>query len=423
MEGEQTKPHHTGARYMLIEKYKPVNLFDLVPLEQDNVLNELDQLLEEDTVFQAVKNDLAQRYPHTLTRGRHSKPVEVILRMLMVKHLYDWSYEKAEAFVSDSITLRRFCRCYLNPMPDDTTLIKWANLIQPETLHQLLEHVVGLAQRLKVSRGRKLRTDGTVVESNIHHPTDSSLLVDGVQVLSRTLSRARKVIESAATEAEQVAKKVFRNRLRSARNMGREISNTTRSRAKDSRDQSRRAYKKLIEITRKTVEQAQEVGDTLQKAAAEEAQILANRLEHFLPLVEQAIEQSVRRVLDGESVPAQEKIVSIFEPHTNIIRRGKKERPTEFGHKVWLDEVEGGIISNYRVLAGNPKDESQWAASLQHHKELFGHPPDQASADHRGLYSRANEELAETTGVRRVILPKAGYRSADRKEHEKQRWF
>jgi IS5 family transposase len=422
MEGEQTKPHHTGARYMLIEKYKPVNLFDLVPLEQDNVLNELDQLLEEDTLFQAVKNDLAQRYPHTLTCGRHSTPVEVILRMLVVKHLYDWSYEKAEAFVSDSITLRQFCRCYLNPVPDDTTLIKWANLIQPETLHQLLEHVVGLAQRLKVSRGRKLRTDGTVVESNIHHPTDSSLLVDGVRVLSRTLSRARKVIESAATEAEQVAKKVFRNRLRSARNMGREISNTTRSRAKDSRDRSRRAYKKLIEITRKTVEQAQEVGDMLQKAAAEEAQILADQLEHFLPLVEQAIEQSLRRVLDGESVPAQEKIVSIFEPHTNIIRRGKKERPTEFGHKVWLDEVEGGIISNYRVLTGNPTDESQWAPSLEHHKELFGHPPDQASAD-RGLYSRANEELAETMGVRRVILPKPGYRSAERKEHEKQRWF
>ena len=407
---------------MLIEKYEPVNLFDLVPLEQDKVLNELDQLLEEDALFQDVKSDLAQRYPHTLTRGRHSTPVEVILRMLVVKHLYNWSYEKTELFVADSLTLRQFCRIYLNPVPDDTTLIKWASLIQPETLHRLLEHVVVMAQRLKVTRGRKLRTDGTVVESNIHHPTDSSLLVDGVRVLSRTLSRARKVVESTATGVGLVTKKVFRNRLRSARNTAREISNATRRRAKDTRERSCRAYQKLVEITRKSVGQAQEVVEMLQEVATEEAQVLSEQLERFLPLVKQVIEQTVRRVLDGETVPAQEKIVSIFEPHTDIIRRGKKERPTEFGHKLWLDEVEGGIVSHYRVLAGNPQDESQWAPSLQHHQELFGQPPEQASGD-RGLYSPQNEELAEVMGVRRSILPKPGYHSAERKQHEKLRWF
>jgi transposase, IS5 family len=407
---------------MLIEKYEPVNLFELVPLEQDKVLSELDQLLEEDELFQDFKRDLAQRYPYTLTHGRHSTPVEVILRMLVVKHLYNWSYEKTELFVADSITLRQFCRIYLNSVPDDTTLIRWASLIQPETLHRLLEHVVVMAQRLKVTRGRKLRTDGTVVESNIHHPTDSSLLVDGVRVLSRTLSRARKVVESAATEVGQVTKKVFRNRLRSARNTAREISNITRRRTKDTRERSRGAYQKLIEITQKSVGQAEEVAEMLHGVATEEAQVLSDQLERFLPLVKQVIEQSVRRVLDGETVPAQEKIVSIFEPHTNIIRRGKKERPTEFGHKIWLDEVESGIVSDYRVLAGNPPDESQWARSLQRHQELFGRPPDQASGD-RGLYSPQNEELAEAMGVRRIILPKPGYRSAERKQHEKQRWF
>jgi len=407
---------------MLIEKYEAVNLFDLVPLEQDKVLNELDQLVEEDALFQDVKGDLAQRYPHTLTRGRHSTPVEVILRMLVVKHLYNWSYEKTELFVADSITLRQFCRVYLKPVPDDTTLIKWANLIQPETLHRLLEHVVVMAHRLKVTRGRKLRTDGTVVESNIHYPTDSSLLVDGVRVLGRTLSRARKVVESAATEVGRVAKKVFRNRLRSARNTARQISNATRRRTQETQERSRGAYQKLVEITRKSVEQAHEAVEMLQEVATEEAQVLSHQLERFLPLVEQVIEQTVRRVFDGEKVPAQEKIVSIFEPHTNIIRRGKKGRPTEFGHKVWLDKVDGGIVSDYRVLAGNPKDEGQWTPSLQHHQELFGRPPDQASGD-RGLYSPANEELAQTMGVRRIILPKPGYRSATRKQHERQRWF
>lgn len=407
---------------MLIEKYEAVNLFDLVPLERDEVLDELDQLLEEDLLFQDVKGDLAQRHPHTLTRGRHSTPVEVILRMLVVKHLYSWSYEKTESFVSDSITLRQFCRIYLNPVPDDTTLIKWANLIQPETLHSLLEHVVVLAHRLKVTRGRKLRTDGTVVESNIHYPTDSSLLVDGVRVLGRTLSRARKVVESAAAEVGQVAKKVFRNRLRSARKTARQISDATRRRSQESRWRSRSGYQKLIEIAQKSMEQAHEVVEMLQEVSTQEAQVLSEQLEHFLPLVKQVIEQTVRRVVDGEKVPAQEKIVSIFEPHTDIIRRGKSDRPTEFGHKVWIDEIEGGVVSGYRVLAGNPKDEGQWAPSLQHHQELFGRPPDQASGD-RGLYSPANEELAETMGVRRIILPKSGYRSAERKQHEKQRWF
>jgi IS5 family transposase len=407
---------------MLVEKYEPVNLFDLVPLERDRVLDELDRLLEEDALFQEVKNDLAQRHPHTTTRGRHSTPVEVILRMLVVKHLYSWSYEKTETFVSDSITLRQFCRVYLNPVPDDTTLIKWANLIRSETLHRLLDHVVILAQRRKVTRGRKLRTDGTVVESNVHYPTDSSLLVDGVRVLGRNLSRARKIIESVTAQVGEGTKKVFRNRLRSARNTARQISNATRKRSQEAKEQSRGAYQKLVGITRKSVGQAQEVVEMLQEVATEEAQALSESLEHVLPLVEQVIDQTVRRVFEGEKVPAREKIVSIFEPHTDIIRRGKKDRPVEFGHKVWFDEVEGGIVSNYRVLAGNPSDDAQWTPSLRRHQELFGRPPEQASGD-RGLYSAGNESLAETMGVRRVILPKPGHRSEQRKQHEKQRWF
>src|SRR5208283_5017547 len=104
---------------------------------------------------------------------------------------YAWSYEQAEYYVNDSLALRQFCRVYLETVPDDTTLIRWANLIQPPTLHQLLDHVTELARALKVTRGRKLRTDGTVVETNIHHPTDSTLLGDAVRVLSRTLKKAR----------------------------------------------------------------------------------------------------------------------------------------------------------------------------------------------------------------------------------------
>ena len=403
---------------MLIEKYEPVNLFALVPLERDPVLDELDRLLDDDTLFAEVKADLAQRRPQTLTRGRHSTPVEVILRMLVVKHLYNWSYAQTEHFVSDSITLRQFCRLYLQSVPDDTVVIKWANLLQPETLQRLLAHIVEMARQLKVTRGRKLRTDGTVVESNIHHPTDSSLLADGVRVLSRALGCAQDVLQSAATDTVQVAKEVFRNRTRSARNAARQIGRQV----KKAQDRTQRVYRKLLRITRASVRQTRTAIQVLRETATDEAFAIVQQMEHFLPLVEQVIDQTTRRVLHGEQVPVTDKVVSLFEPHTDIIRRGKAGRSAEFGHKVWLDEVDGGIVSSYRVLEGNPNDLTQWAPSLARHQELFDRPPDQMSGD-RGMYSSDNEALAQRAGVQRVVLPKRGYRSAKRKTHERQRWF
>ena len=403
---------------MLIEKYEPVNLFALVSLERDPVLDELDRLLEDDALFAEVEADLAQRRPQTLNRGRPSTPVEVILRMLVVKHLYNWSYEQTERFVADSITLRQFCRLYWQSVPDDTVLIKWANLLQPETLQRLLAHIVGMARQLKVTRGRKLRTDGTVVETNIHHPTDSSLLADGVRVLSRALGRAREVLQSAATDTVQVAKEVFRNRTRSARNTAREIGR----KAQQAKDRTQRTYRKLLRITRASVKQARKVAQVLSEVETEAAARIVQQLEHFVPLVEQVIDQASRRVLCGEQVPAADKIVSLFEPHTDIIRRGKAGRSAEFGHKLWLDEADGGIVSSYRVLEGNPNDQGQWVPSLERHQELFDRPPEQMSGD-RGMYSPDNEAYAQRAGVRRVILPKPGYQSVERKHHEKQWWF
>src|SRR5690348_12788648 len=179
---------------MLVDRYAPSNLFALVPeLERDfdPQLRALDRLLDDDLLFQAVKADLARRYPHTTTRGRRSTPVEVILRLLVVKRLYGWSYEQAECFVADSLVLRQFCRVYLQPVPDDTTLLRWARLIGPGTLERLNARVVDLARSLRVTRGRRLRVDSTVVETAIHHPTDSRTVGDGVRVLGRLVRRAK----------------------------------------------------------------------------------------------------------------------------------------------------------------------------------------------------------------------------------------
>jgi transposase, IS5 family len=149
---------------------------------------------------------------------------------------------------------------------------------------------------------------------------------------------------------------------------------------------------------------------------------LAEEIERFEGLVEWVAEQTERRVLKGESVKADEKLVSLFEEHTAIISRGKAGKKTEFGRKVWLDEVEGGIISGYRVLEGNPSDEKQLPPSLENHLKLFGRPPWLVAAD-RGVYSPANEEAALKKGVKRVALPKKGAKNEERQRHERQGWF
>jgi IS5 family transposase len=406
---------------MLLDRYEFDKHFERIlklTNAMDPVLAKIDQLLEDDALYQLTRHDLAKRFPRTEQTGRNSTPVEVVLRMLAVKRLYGLSYEKTEYQVRDSLVLRQFCRVYLNDVPDDTTLVRWANLIQAATLEKFNDRLTALATQLQVTRGRKLRTDGTVVETNIHPPSDSSLLADSVRVLGRTLSRAKAVLK----EQTNLGREVFRNRVRSVRRLARQVGEAMRKGGETAQTQGKAAYRRLVQATEATIRQAEQVCAALQKQGTDEAQKLAESLATFLPRAEQVVAQTVRRIFAGEQVPAPEKIVSIFEPHTAIIRRNKTHKPTEYGHKVWLDEVDGGIVTRWQVLEGNPSDKEQWAPSLEHHLQQFGRAPKQASAD-RGVYSAANEAIAQQKGVQRVILPKPGKKSEARKQHEKQRWF
>ena len=411
---------------MIVERYDPVNLFEMVPklkLEMEPELAQLDQLLEDDVLFARVKADLARRYPNSARLGRRSTPVEVILRMLVVKRLYDWSYEQTERFVSDSIVLRQFCRLYLQSVPDDTTLIRWANQVGSQTVASLNDRVVELARSLKVTRGRKLRVDSMVVESNIHHPTDSALLADGVRVISRLLRGAKKVLPTEV--ASQLGKKeAFRTRNRSVRRVAQRLHRLARRKGEKAREELKEAYQKLIAITQASCAQAVRVVGALRGYADEEsgARRLLEGLEHFVPLVEQGIAQATRRVLHDEQVPAQQKILSLFEEHTQIITRQKMGKPREFGRKVLIDEVDGGIISRYEILEEVGREHLHLPASLEAHQEHFRRAPQLLAAD-RGLYSAENERLAHQAGVKRVVLPKSGRLSHEREQHEKQRWF
>lgn len=402
---------------MLIDKHQADNIFRRVPgltIKMNPELAAIDKVLDDDELFCLVRHDLARRHPQTESRGRKSTPVEVIVRMLAVKHLYNFSYEETEQHVADSLVLRQFCRVYFHTVPDHSTLCRWARLIQPATLESFNDRVLSLAVAAKLTRGRKLRMDGMVVETNIHYPTDSSLLADGVRVLGRTLSRAKALVGDGA----ELTKKVFRNRTRSARNAARQIQRLSRR----GKEQVRAPYRRLVQTARATVRQVEQVLTVLQEQEAKAAEKLAQTLQTFLPRLKQVLQQTVRRVLEDASLSAEEKLVSIFEPHSDIIRRGKPRKAAEFGHKVWLGEVEGGFIAQYRVLDGNPADKRQWQPTIERHLQQFGHPPWQVSAD-RGVHSGDNERLATNLGVKRVILPKPGHKSQKRRAHEKQRWF
>lgn len=178
-----------------------------------------------------------------------------------------------------------------------------------------------------------------------------------------------------------------------------------------------------MRLTERTVQNAWQVHPLLLAEGSLQAQALSGSLAHYLPLVQLVINQTTRRVFNGESVSAGEKIVSLFEPHTAIIQRGKaRPHETEFGRKVWYAESDGGLITRYALLQGNPPETDQWLPSIRHQRKLFGHPPDEATAD-RGVYSEDNVQQATDAGVKRVALPKPGAKDRKQQRRETQPWF
>jgi IS5 family transposase len=407
---------------MLIDRHTPEDVFARVPevaAQTDPVLRQLDPLLDDDPLFQMVKADLGRRYPLTLCHGRHSTPVEVILRLLVVQRLFTWSYRETVQRVADSLVLRWFCRVYFYSVPHPATVQRWAVLIGPQTLDQLNDRVVHLAHQARVTTGRKLRFDGTVVQTTIHYPTDSSLLTDGVRVLSRVLRRAKPLV------GERLAgvRDAFRTRLRTMRRGVQTLHRLARRKGEEVAEARRDVYEKLVATAQQTVRQARRVRQALTEAGAAAGtagQRLGKQVDQMLPLLERVIEQARRRVLQGEQVPAEEKVVSLFAPHTQIIRRHKAGAEVEFGRTVVFDEVDGGLITRAHVLEPGASEHDELARALAHHQAVFGHAPPLVTGD-RGMHSPANERVARDAGVRHLVIPRAGRVTAAQRQTEQER--
>lgn len=228
-------------------------------------------------------------------------------------------------------------------MPDDTTLIRWARLIQPATMQTLPDHVTDLARQLHKTNGRKLRLDGTVVEAHTHHPSDNTLLNDGVRVMTRLLGRVKQVAQDAVDGS--VAH--LQETAAAAKTGMKRIMDVDRQKGEQAANALKTAYGDLVQLTETVVAQARQTLAAVPATTNAAVQRWAERLEELLQRLEQFLQQTTRRVLQDESVPAMEKIVSLFAPRTAILRKGKPGKPVMFGRMIWLAEVEGGIITHY----------------------------------------------------------------------------
>jgi transposase, IS5 family len=375
-----------------------------------------DDVLNDETLVERVLEAQGRRWKKSRTRGRLQTPAEVVLRFLVLKHIRDWRYQTLEREVRANLVYRSFARIGSEKVPDAKTLGRLGQVLGSDVVAQLHQRVVELAVEKKIVPGRKMRVDTTVVETNIHYPTDSSLWGDGARVLTRVMKR----VEAAAGG---LARKI-RNRMRTVRQKVRAIALASRQKGAAGEQKRRPLYRGLLSVTRKIVKQAQGVVQEMKQFGRQKRQRvsgLRNQLATMTERVQQVVQQTKARVLGGNTKYSN-KIVSVFEPQTEIIRKGKASKPTEFGKLVKIQEAENQIITHYEVYDQRPSDASLLVDAVEKHREQTGRVPHTVAAD-SGFYTQANEKQLEASGVKRISIPNRKTRSPERRAHQKQRWF
>ena len=396
-----------------------------------------DFLDKQPALVERVRRDLVRGLKQP-DHGRRGLTAAQVLRALVLMRVKDWDYRELRERIADGITLRAFTNFYCEEVPKHDAFNRSFNRLTPATLKAINELVVEAAVKLGVEDGTKrvrygglrtwrlicrvLRVDTMVVETDIHHPTDNTLLWDVVRVLTRLLGRL-----AEALELRRIAG--FRNRSRAAHRRMYEIQRMTTRQRQGAGSQQTATYRALIGIAKEVVASARMALDDTAAMRGRDLltalniKALREDIAHYCALGARVIDQAQRRVLDGEQVPTSEKIYSIFEPHTDLIKRGKVRTPVEFGHKVFLAESARGLITQYEVLKGNPVDEVHVAPSLRHHRRIFRHAPALYGAD-RGFFSENNLAVCVRGGVATVSIPqRGGTKTPQRRDHERSAAF
>jgi IS5 family transposase len=334
-------------------------------------MRHVEVLLQDEAILSADYQALSNRCPNSSSHGRPGYPPEVVLRLLILKHVRNWSYAVLEREVRANLVYRDFTRVGAGKMPDDKTIGRWGVALGPGVVKEIDDRIVQIALAQKAVQGRKMRIDTTVVESNFHYPTDSTLLGDGVRVLTRSM---RKITELAG-----VAGTKLRDRSRSVKWRVLEIGRAARGKAARNRDKLKSAYGSLLQATSRVVGQAKrfckEIGDGVKRCAkvVQHAVMEGHRwmLEMMVPRVQQVMRQTKARIYKGDTRSVG-KIVSIFEPSAEIIRKGKAAKPTEFGKLVKLQEAENQIIVDYEVYTQRLHDADLLVPAIEIHAAKLG---------------------------------------------------
>ena len=369
-----------------------------------------DFLDDQQEAIERVRRDLVRGLKRPGS-GRRGLTPHQILRALVLMRVKNWDYRELRERIADGLMLRQFADFYCDRVPKHDAFNRGFNRLTPDTLKAVNDLVVQAAVGLGLEDGSKLRVDTTVVQTDIHHPTDNTLLWDVVRVVTRLVGRLAKALERRRIKG-------FCDRTRSARRRMYEIQRmTTRQR----HEQQTGTYRELIGIAEEVVESARRVLEKTNKARGKDVladmaiEEIRKEIKRHCGLGSRVIDQARRRVLQGEQVLNAEKVYSIFEPHTDLIKRGKVQTPIEFGHKVFLAESAQGLITQYEVLKGNPSDEVHVAPSLQRHKQAFGRAPELYGSD-RGFFSEQNLTSCTRHGVKVVCIPQRGGRKTPERE-------
>jgi transposase, IS5 family len=380
-----------------------------------------DAVLADEDIVAAVYEALAKRHPKSRCRGRRGAPAEMVLRLLVLKHIRNWSYEVLEREVRANLVYRDFTRVGGGKMPDAKTMGRWGVALGPKVLKQVHERMVKMALEKGVTTGRRMRVDTTVVETDVHHPTDSTLLGDGVRVLTRMMRKITKIAGAVGTK--------LRDRSRSVKFRLLEIGRVARAKGSIDQDKLKRRYGQLLEATSRVVGQAKrfsaEILQGVKRARSVLEQLALEGLRQELDLmrsrVRQVMKQTRARIFRGNT-RSEGKLLSLFEPSTEVIRKGKAGKPNEFGKMVKLQEAENQIITDYEVYVRRPYDSDLLVAAIETHQALLGRVPRLVAAD-AAFYSAKNEAAAKAKGVKRVCIPNRSTKSPERKREQRKRWF
>ena len=339
-------------------------------------------------ILEIAHRDLSQLSKATSRRGRKAVfTSENLLRAIVVMQREGIDYRETSVRIAESETLQRFCRLLKKPTIDFTLLNKAFGALRPETW-EMINHILALDALSEESiTVAHVRTDTTVTECNIHWPTDSSLLWDTYRVAAREMSYGRE-LDPLSCPWRFHAKKVKKLHLT--------VTRYSSSKSKKRLRQVGQTMKTLIERVEEVLEKAEKFVAWTERSACVELRAIGAALSARLGVMRQVAQVARRRQFDGEQVPNHNKVFSIFEPHTELIKRGRRSHPIEFGHKVLLTESKEKFITDYVVLEKNCSDNELLPLVIERHEQRYGSRPESVAAD-KGFCPDADayEELEE----------------------------